>query len=72
MFQLREYCKTLQYLVHVVTGNGVGGCMAGGGQMSGVLSGRLPAASLLGGALAVWCNMKSSAVMSCVVKQQEN
>ena len=28
--------------------------MASGGQMSGVLSGRLPAASLLGGAVAVW------------------
>ena len=43
--------------------------MASGGQMSGVLSGRLPAASLLGGAIAVWRNMKSSAVMSCVAKE---
>ena len=43
--------------------------MASGGQMSGVLSGRLPAGSLLGGAVAVWRNMKSSAVMSCVAKE---
>ena len=43
--------------------------MASGGQMSGVLSGRLPAASLLGGAVAVWRNIKSSAVMSCVAKE---
>ena len=43
--------------------------MASGGQMSGVLSGRLPAASLLGGAVAVWRNMKSSAVKSCVAKE---
>ena len=38
--------------------------MTNGGQMSAVLSGRLPAASLLGRAIAVWCNMKSIAVKS--------